>query len=294
MMAKNNSRKIFEVFNNAFMVFMIVITLYPLIYVVLASVSDSNELIRAGGKLLYKPLGFNFDAYKKALSYPMILTGYKNTIFVVIVGTILSMVLSSVAAYFMTRKDVLFKKTIVFLMMFTMYFSGGLIPFYFVVNDLGLIDTIWALIIPSCLSTYNIIVLRTGFAGVPESLVESARIDGAGHMRILFSVIIPLAKASLAVVALYYGVSYWNGWFNASIFLQKSSEHWPLQLVLRKILILNDTSTMTAGVDMGDVENVAESIKYAVIILATVPILVLYPFIQKYFVKGVMVGAVKG
>lgn len=167
-------------------------------------------------------------------------------------------------------------------------------PFYIAVHDIHLTNSLWSLIVPAAVNTYNMIILRTGFETIPESIEESAVIDGAGHMTILFKIVLPLAKATLAVVALYYGVGYWNAWFNASIFLQGEPEKWPLQLILRQILIANDTTSMTQGVAYGDTEMVGESIKYAVIVIATIPILCVYPFIQRYFVTGVMIGAVKG
>lgn len=291
---KSKPRILFEIFNNIFMIFMIIITLYPILYVVFASFSDSAALTRLGGGLLWHPLDFTTDAYVKAFKNPSIVSGYMNTLFILFFGVVISLVLSSIGAYFLSRKDVFFLKPITILIMFTMWFSGGLIPFYIVVKEAHLTGSLWSLIIPTAISTYNMIILRTAFAAIPSSLEESAFIDGAGHFTILFKIMLPLAKASLAVIALYYGVGYWNGWFNASIFLQGNAEKWPLQLVLRQILIANDTSSMTQGVSDGDKEMIGESIKYAVIVIATVPILCVYPFIQKYFTKGVMIGAVKG
>lgn len=291
---KSKLRIVFEIFNALLMLCVIAATLYPLLYVLFASFSDSNALTRLGGKMLFHPIGFNISAYVKALSNPNIVSGYKNTMFVVIFGEILSMLLSCFGAYFMSRKDVMFKKLITMMIMFTMWFSGGLVPFYIAVHDIHLTNSLWSLIVPTAVNTYNMIILRTGFEAIPESLEESAFIDGAGHMTILFKIVLPLAKATIAVVALYYGVGYWNAWFNASIFLQGEPEKWPLQLILRQILIANDTASMTQGVAYGDTEMVGESIKYAVIVIATVPILCVYPFIQRYFVTGVMIGAVKG
>ena len=291
---KTLSRRIFEVFNAAFMLFMIVITLYPILYVIFASFSDADELTRLGSKFLWRPLGFNVSAYKTTFKNPQIITGYANTIFLVTVGVVLSLIMTSLGAYFLSKKDLLLKKPITSYITFTMFFGGGLIPFYMAVKDIGLIGSLWSLIIPSVISTYNMIILRTGFESIPDSLVESALIDGAGHIHILYRIILPLSKASLAVIALYYGVGYWNSWFNASLFLEGNVDKWPLQLVLRQILIVNDTNSMTLGVDAQDIEKVGDSIKYAVIVVATVPILCVYPFLQKYFVKGVMVGAVKG
>lgn len=291
---KTLSRRIFEVFNVIFMLFMIVVTLYPVLYVIFASFSDADELTRLGNKFLWHPLGFNLSAYKTTFKNPQIVTGYLNTLFVVIFGVIISLVLTSIGAYFLSRKNIMLKKVITVYIMFTMFFSGGLIPFYMAVRDINLIGSLWSLIIPTAISTYNMIILRTSFESLPDSLVESARIDGAGHMQILYKIVIPLSKASLAVIALYYGVGYWNSWFNASLFLEGDANKWPMQLVLRQILIVNDVNSMTLGVGAQDIEKVGDSIKYAVIVVATIPILCVYPFLQKYFVKGVMVGAVKG
>ena len=291
---ETKSRYVFLAFNYLFMIGMMVITLYPVLYVIFASFSGSAELVRNGGKILLHPIGFSLDAYEKTFSNRNVLTGYMNTIFVVAVGVTLSMIVSSIGAYFLSRKGVMLKKPITMLIMFTMFFSGGMIPTYMTVRDLHLVGSLWSLILPSLISTYNMIILRTGFESVPQSLEESAKIDGAQHIQILFHVILPLSKASLAVIALYYGVGYWNAWFNASLYLEGNVDKWPIQLVLRQILIVNDTNSMTQGVDISDVEQVGESIKYATIVVATVPILCVYPFIQRYFVKGVMIGAVKG
>ena len=275
------------------MLCMIVITLYPLLYVVFASLSDSNELMKHSG-LLLKPVGFSWAAYKAVFLNPNILQGYKNTIIVLISSVAVSMFLTCLAAYVLSRKNVLFNGVITFIIMFTMFFGGGMIPTYLLVNNLGLTNTYWALILPTAISTYNMIIMRTGFAAIPESLEESAKIDGANHFTILFKIVIPLAKPTMAVIVLYYAVACWNSWFNAMIYLQKRRDLQPLQLILRGILIENDTSNMQDGNVGQDTESIAESIKYAVIVVATLPILAIYPFLQKYFIKGIMIGAVKG
>lgn len=287
------SRKAFNVINIIFMLFMIVITLYPLLYVVFASLSNSNELMKHSG-LLLKPAGFSWAAYKAVFQNPNILQGYKNTIIVLISSVAVSMFLTCLAAYVLSRKNVLFNSVITFIIMFTMFFSGGMIPTYLLVNNLGLTNTYWALILPSAISTYNMIIMRTGFAAIPESLEESAKIDGANHFTILFKIVIPLAKPTMAVIVLYYAVACWNSWFGAMIYLQKRRDLQPLQLILRGILIENDTSSMQDGNVGQDTESIAETIKYAVIVVATLPILAIYPFLQKYFIKGIMIGAVKG
>lgn len=307
--AKSKSRIGFEIFNVLFMIALALICLYPMLYVIFASFSRPNDFIAHSGVLL-RPLGFDTISYERAFSHPMILSGYANTLFVLVVGTLVSFLLTAIGAYFLSQKDILWQKIISFFIIFTMFFAGGLIPFYFAVKNfsfpipwfangdltiknIGIFNTLWALILPNAISTYNMIVLRTGFMSIPDSLIESAKLDGAGHMRILFGIVIPLAKASVAVIILYYGVGYWNSWFNASIFLS-DNKLFPLQLVLRQILLINSESAMTSGVDLGDQMAVSETIKYAVIVIATLPILCIYPLLQKYFVSGVMIGAVKG
>jgi putative aldouronate transport system permease protein len=268
------------------------VTLYPLLYVAFASFSDSHRLMAHEG-LLLKPLGFDVGSYRMVFKNPMILRGYINTVIIVLLGVTVNIILSSVGAYFLSRKNVLWKNAIMIMIVVTMYFNGGLIPFYLTVKALHLDNSYLALIFPVAINTFNLIIMRTSFASIPDSLEESARIDGASHFNILFRIIIPLSKATIAVMILYYSVGHWNSWFNAMIFIRKR-ELFPLQLILREILIQNDTSNMSIGVDAMDRESVAESIKYAIIIVATLPILTIYPFLQKYFVKGVMIGAVKG
>jgi len=288
----NASRKIFNVFNILFMLFISVITLYPMLYVIFASFSRPSDFMMHQG-LLIKPLGFTTEIYRMVFRNPMILRGYLNTIFIVVVGVAINIFFTSIGAYFLSRKNVMLKKIVMFLIVFSMYFSGGLIPFYFTVKELGLDNSLWALIIPGAIGTSNMIVMRTAFMAIPDSLSESAEIDGASHFSILFRVVIPLLLPTMAVMVLYYGVGHWNSWFNALIFLRKR-EMFPLQLILREILITNTTMDMSIGVDAGDQELVGDLIKYAVIVIATVPILCLYPFLQKYFVKGIMIGALKG
>ncbi len=289
---KTKGERAFTVFNTLFLIAVSLVCLYPIIYVVLASVSDSNLLMRYSGAL-YRPLGFNLNAYVKVFENPMIIIGYKNTMFVLIVGLAVSMVLSILGAYFLSRQDVYFKTPIMILILVTMYFSGGIVPLYLTVRSLGMADSLWALILPSAISTYNMIILRTGFASIPRSLDEAATIDGANPFTILWRIYIPLSKATIAVIFLYYAVAKWNSWFDASIYLDSRAKY-PLQLVLREILISNDTGTRLTDASMGDMEAIGLSIKYATIVVSTLPILVVYPFIQKYFVKGVMIGSLKG
>lgn len=287
------SDRVFGLVNGFVMLVFSLIMIYPIWYVVVASFTDYNELMKTSGLLLW-PKSPTIGAYKMAFRNPLILTSYINTLFIVGFGTVVSLALSSLGAYFLTRHDVKLKKTINILIIITMYFSGGMIPFYFTVTDLGLENSLWSQILPVAISTFNLIIMRTAFEGIPRSIEESAEIDGAGHWGILIRIILPLSGTTLAVIGLYYGVSYWNSWFNAMLFI-KEREKFPLQLVLREILLQNATNDMLGGgADISENSQLSEAIKYAVIVIATLPILCVYPFLQKYFVKGVMIGAVKG
>lgn len=290
----SNGEKAFQVINNIFMFVLSLVMLYPVWHVLMASFSESSAIIGYGGVLL-KPLGFSTNAYNLMMKNPMIVKGYLNTIFIVVAGTVLNLIFTSIAAYVLSRKDVYWQKYLMLFVVFTMYFSGGMIPTYLVFTKLYMLrDSYFALILPTLINTFNLVILKTAFASIPTSLEESAKLDGAGHWRILTTIILPLSKASLAVMVLYYAVEHWNSWFTASIYLNTRTK-FPLQMILREILISNDTTSMSAGSgDLSDQQAIGETIKYAVIVAATIPILCVYPFLQKYFVKGVMVGAVKG
>ncbi len=291
-----NKRSRFEKVVYAFIILimfaLMIVTLYPFVYVLFASVSDPVALMQNRGPLL-APLGFNLAAYKAVLENPMISVGYRNTLFYVLLGTSVNMVMTILGAYTLSRKNVMLQSPIMFLIIFTMFFHGGMIPSFLLVGQtLGMQDTPWALILPGAISTWNLIVLRAAFQAVPVALEEAARIDGANDFQILLHVIIPMSIPALAVILLFYAVGTWNAWFGAMIYL-RNRELYPLQLVLREILITSSTESMTTGISSGDVLPIAETIKYATIIVATVPILFVYPFLQQYFVKGVMVGAIK-
>lgn len=286
--------KLFDVFNVAFMLLLIPIMLYPIWHVVMASFSDSALLTGHTG-LILKPLGFSTASYKLMAKNPMIFRGYLNTIFVVVAGVCLNIAFTSLAAYCLSRKGLYWQKPLMMMMVFTMYFSGGLIPVYLTNTQMyHLTNSYWSLILPGLISTYNLIIMRTSFMALPDSLEESAKLDGAGAIRILISIVIPLSMPVIAVMTLYYAVGHWNAWFDASIYI-KTREKFPLQLILREILIINDTNSMTQGsADASDQMAIGATVKYAVIVVSTVPILCVYPFLQKYFQKGVMIGAVKG
>lgn len=263
----------------------------PLMSILFASFSDPFEVMKHSG-IYWHPIKPSLYSYRMVFQDKSILTGYMNTIFVVVVGTSLNLVLTIISAYVLSRKGPMFVKFFTLMIVFTMYFQGGTIPTYIIVDKLHLVGSRWALILPSAVNTFNLVVLRTAMAAVPESLPESAMIDGADHVTILTYIMVPVTKASIAVITLYYAVSHWNSWFPAMIYLRKKSMY-PLQLILRTILVQDDTSTMSSG----SIESLAlssDSVKYATIVVATLPILLIYPLLQKYFVKGVMVGAVKG
>ncbi|HML47490.1 MAG TPA: carbohydrate ABC transporter permease [Clostridia bacterium] len=283
---------VFDVCNHLFLLFWAAIALYPLLYVLFGSLSDAGRLASHRGLLFY-PLGVDFSAYKAVMSNPLILSGYRNTLFVVIGGTALNLLMTALAAFFLSRKDVMWKNAVMIMLTITMYFGGGLIPSYIVVTSLGMRNSLLALIVPSAVNAFNVIVMRTSFQSIPDSMEEAALLDGATQLDLLFRVILPLSKAILAVMALWYGVGHWNSWFSAAIYLSKR-ELWPIQLLVREILIARQTQAMTTDAAYGSEMQVAETIKYATIIIATVPILCVYPFLQKHFVKGVMIGSLKG
>lgn len=294
MVTHSVSGKIFDAVNYIVLSCLVIVTLYPFVYVMLASVSDPVQVVQHRGVLLW-PKGFTFDTYKYLFENPMILIGYKNTLFYVVVGTALNMVMTAFGAYSLSRRYLKGGDVIMRLIVFTMFFSGGIIPAYLNIRNLGLYDTPWAIIIPAAINTFNLIVMRTAFRGVPEGMEESAKIDGANDFIILFRIFIPLTIPVFVVILLFYLVQHWNSWFPALIYL-RNRELYPVQLILREILISSSVETMTGGPTAGqmDQQPLGETIKYATIMAVTLPIACVYPFLQKYFMKGIMIGAVKG
>lgn len=291
---KTLSSKIFDCVNIALLALVSIVTLYPFLYVVFASLSDGSQLETYMG-MLWRPLGFSTDAYKMVLQTADVWIGYRNTLFYVVVGTVLNLILTSLGAYVLSRKNFFWNKLLMPMTILTMFFSGGLIPTFIVMKGLGLYDSMWAILLIGGINTWNLMIMKTNFASIPESLEEAARIDGANEFLILTRIVLPLSLPVIAVMVLYYGVGHWNAWFNSMIYLRDRNK-FPLQLFLREILISSQTSDMMNAMDVGasDAQRVTEAVKYATIVVATVPILCVYPFLQKYFVKGVMVGAVKG
>jgi putative aldouronate transport system permease protein len=281
----------FNAVNYVVLFLLMLLMVYPLLYVVLASISEPGKLAMSKG-LMFKPQGFSMAAYRAVKNNPMIGSSYLNTLLIVVCGTSINLFMTSLCAFVLSREGMPYKKVMTLFVMFTMFFGGGLIPRYLVVSELGLVDSYLALLLPNAINAYNMIIMRTSFEAVPRSLEESAQIDGANEFVVLLRIILPLSMPVVAVMLLFYGVGHWNNWFSAVVYIRHRSKY-PLQLILREILIENEVSSMTTDVGSLDKEAISETIKYATIVVATVPILCIYPFLQKYFAKGVMIGAIK-
>lgn len=297
---KNNanmaSDRVFDIVNPLIMIFFLIIFAWPLWFIVIASFSNPSEVWQ--GNVLLFPKGFTLAAYKAVVEYKEIWIGYRNTLFYTVFGTLINLVLTVCAAYPLSRKEFMPRNFFMAMFMFTMFFSGGLIPTYLVVNNLGLTNTVWAMILPGAVSIFNVIIMRTYFVNsIPESLREAAQLDGVNDFQYLVKIVLPLSKPIIAVVGLYYGVGHWNDFFNALIYLNDKSLM-PLQSFLRELLLSNQVTTGSLqGLDASAVAakmQLAQTLKYSAIIVSTVPVLCVYPFIQKYFVKGVMIGSIKG
>lgn len=296
MIRKSFGYRVFSIVNYLFFVLVMIVCLVPVIHVIFASVSDPQWVTAQQG-LIWRIKGFNLNGYKLVFQNRSLLLSYLNTIFYVGTATAIGMLITVMAAYALSRKEFYLKNILMFFITFTMLFSGGIIPLYLVVTQLlGWHDSRFSIIFPTCVSAFNLIIVRTAISSVPASLEESARIDGAGRFTILFKIILPLIKPTLATIILYYAVGHWNSWFHASIFL-RDRDKFPLQLVLKEILISGDMSSNTtvSSTDFAsDAILYKQIIKYCTIVLSSAPIFAFYPFIQKYFESGVMVGAVKG
>lgn len=290
--SKSLGSRLFDIINYLLLIILSLIFLYPMWYVLVGSFSNPQQLFVFRG-FLWKPLGFSTLGYEAVFSNPNVGIGYMNTIFYVVCGTALNMLFSCLGAYTLSRQNLMWKKLFTLLVVFTMYFGGGMIPTFLVVKNIGLYNSRFAVILPGLVNTWNMIVMRTSFRSIPVSLEESARLDGAGEFTILFRIIVPCAKATMAVMILYYAVGHWNSWFDAMLYLQDRKK-FPLQLFLREILLISINNAAAGGTgDASDSLYLDTLIKYALIIVSTVPILCIYPFAQKYFMKGVMMGSVK-
>lgn len=289
---KTRSEKAFDISNGTVLLLLSIIFFVPMWHCLMASFSEPLSLIGFKGLVAF-PKGFSLQGYQTVLRNPSIAIGYGNTLFFVIVGTALNVLLTVLGAFALSRRRMMFGRVITLLIVFTMYIDFGLIPSFLNIRALGLYDSRWVVILPVAINTYNLIVMRTAFASVPHSLEESAMMDGANDFTVLFRILLPVCKASLAVVILFYAVGHWNSWFQASVFLRDRAK-FPLQLFLREILIASSSSTASGEANSVDgVLYLEELIKYCTIIISTVPILCLYPFVQKFFVSGVMLGSIK-
>jgi len=288
------SRTIFNIINYTFMIFLCVICLAPLWHVFMASISDPRSLMAASG-LLWKPVGeITMRGYELVIKNKQILGGYMNTIIYVTGTTLLGTVLTIIGGFVLSRKTKL-QIPLTLIVIFTMMFSGGLIPSYMINRSLGLINNRWAILIPGVINAFYIIIMKSSFEQLPTSYEESAKLDGASPMTVMLKILLPLVKATTAVVAMFIIVQQWNSWFPASIYLTKRRDLWPLQLIMREILVQNDTAKiLTASDAIKKSDMIGNLVKYCVTIVGTLPVLCVYPFAQKYFVKGVTLGGVKG
>ncbi len=275
-----------------------IIVAYPLYFIIISSVSDPKAV--AGGKVIFYPIGLNFKGYAEVFKDSRIIRSFLNSLFYTFCGTMLNLAVTLPTAYALSRKKFFLKKPVTIFYMITMFLSGGMIPTYLVVQKTGLLDTMWSLIIPGALSVYNMIVARTFFQqNISEELYEAAELDGCGHGKFFFSVALPLSGAITAIMVLYYGVGHWNAYFNALLYMQTESK-FPLQLILRSILVQNEAQQNQQAVGaaaraaLEESRQLTELMKYSLIIISSIPVLVIYPFIQKHFVKGVMIGSLKG
>ena len=289
------SDRMFDIFNYTFLVILLVVVAYPLYYVLVASVSDPYEVY--AGKTFLLPSKVTFEGYARVFKEKSIATGYINSIYYTVLGTVVSVALIITTGYCVSKKTLPFRKSIMLFYVFTMYFNGGLIPTYLVVAKMGLLNSVWSLILPGGVAVFNVIVCRTFFeSSIPEELYEAASIDGSSNLRTFFRIALPLSKPILAVMVIFTMVAYWNDWFTALIYMSEKSKY-PLQLALRQILIQSQaTATMMGNMDGGYAEanKITELIKFSSIVVGSVPMLIAYPFVQKYFEKGFMAGAVKG
>jgi len=292
-MRDTKADRTFNIFNYVFLTIVALLVIYPLVFVVSASVSNPQYVI--SGEMWLWPKEFTLEAYEKVFKNKDIINGFVNTLKYTVFGTILNVIMTILAAYPLSRRDLKGRGVIMAFIIFTIFFSGGLVPTYLLIRDLGMLDTFWVMIIPNAVAVWNIIIMRTFFQAIPQELEESAKMDGSGNFRILWSIVLPLSFPVIAVMVLFYSVGHWNSYFQALIYLQDQNK-FPLQLILRQILIQGQTDDMIQATSESFLAQQlsVEGVKYAVLIVANLPMLMLYPFLQRYFVKGVMIGSLKG
>lgn len=292
-MKETKADRTFTIFNYLFLTIVALLVIYPLVFVVSASVSNPQYVI--SGEMWLWPKEFTLEAYEKVFKNKDIINGFVNTLKYTVFGTILNVIMTILAAYPLSRRDLKGRGAIMAFIIFTIFFSGGLVPTYLLIRDLGMLDTFWVMIIPNAVAVWNIIIMRTFFQAIPHELEESAKMDGSGNLRILWSIVLPLSFPVIAVMVLFYSVGHWNSYFQALIYLQDQNK-FPLQLILRQILIQGQTDDMIQATSESFLAQQlsVEGVKYAVLIVANLPMLMLYPFLQRYFVKGVMIGSLKG
>lgn len=294
MQIETRGDRIFNVINYTILIQVTIIVMYPLVFVLSASFSDPQAVLR--GEMLLWPKGVNLNSYVKIFQNKDIISGFTNTLVYTSLGTFINLTMTILAAYPLSRKDFVGRNAIMALLVFTMFFSGGLIPTYLLIKNLGMLNTLWVMIIPNAVSIWNIIIMRTFFQqSIPGELQEAATIDGCSNIKILTRIILPLSMPIIAVTILFYAVGHWNAFFNALLYLS-DKDKFPLQLILREILIQGQTNDMVKMSTESAIkqQREVEGIKYAVLVVANIPVLALYPFLQRYFVKGVMIGAIKG
>ena len=289
---RTNSDIAFDWMFNIFGFIALIVCFYPMFFVVIASFSDPKLVLT--GQTFFLPKGLTVEGYRQVFADPRIWTGLRNTIAYTVVGTLFSLITTLLGAYALSRKELVGRKFFMVFFTVTMFFGGGMIPTYLVVSDLGLLNNFWVMILPTAISVYNLFITRTFFASnIPEDLFEAARLDGCSYTRFFFQVALPLCKSIIAVIALYYAVGYWNEYYKVLLYISDESMT-SLQMVLRQILMNSQESADQAGSSYAAALMTVESIKYSLIVVATLPIMIVYPFLQKYFAKGVMLGSLKG
>ena len=285
------SDRIFDAVDTILLAAVLLIIAYPLYFVIIASFSDPSLV--SAGKVTWRPEGFTLAGYKRILSFSQIWLGYRNTIFYVILGTVISLVLTVTLAYPLSRKDFKLRTPLMMMVTFTMFFSGGMIPTYLCISKMHMLNTVWAVVLPGAIAASHVIIVRTFFQSIPRELTEAAAIDGCTNFKAFINIVLPLSKAVTAVIALYVASGLWNTYFGPMIYLT-DRKLYPLQLFLRQILLQNDMQGADiSAASVQEEQYIAQLIRYGVIIVSTVPMMLLYPFIQKYFVKGVMIGSIK-